>query len=80
MEGRDIILVTFGNILREYRQSAGYSQEKLALECGLDRTFISMLERGIRQPSIMTLFALSETLKITPSKILRSVEKELSNR
>ena len=42
----------FGKVLKDLRLDAGYSQEKLALDCGLDRTFVSMLERGKRQPSI----------------------------
>ncbi|MBT6229446.1 MAG: helix-turn-helix transcriptional regulator [Candidatus Scalindua sp.] len=80
MESRDRILVTFGNILREYRQLAGYTQEGLALRCNLDRTFISMLERGVKQPSMVTLFTLAETLMVTPSKILQSTEERLSDK
>jgi len=52
------------------------SQEKLALEANLDRTFISLLERGLRQPSLKTLFAIANVLKVRPHEIVRAVEEE----
>ncbi len=64
----------FACVLREIRKSAGLSQEKLALEANLDRTFISMLERGLRQPSLKSLFAISAVLNIHPHEIVRAVE------
>ncbi len=67
----------FGEELRELRHKHGLSQESLALECGLDRTFISLLERGQRQPTLATLFTLAETLEIAPSKIIANVEQRL---
>ena len=65
---------TFGQVLREFRNEAGISQEKLAMECELDRTYISMLERGLRQPSLKTIFVLAKALHIDPSKIIKKVE------
>lgn len=67
----------FGQILKSLRGSAKISQEALALECGLDRTYISLLERGLRQPSLKTVFTLSAYFKITPSQFIELVEKEL---
>ena len=67
----------FGKILRELRASTGLSQEALALECGLDRTYISLLERGLRRPSLQTVFTLSHSIKISPSAFVLLVEKEL---
>ena len=72
-----IYIKTFGNILQAIRMKKGFSQEKLALECGLDRTFISMLERGVRQPSLTTLVKISNTLQIKPSKLLVETEKKI---
>lgn len=66
----------FACVLRKFRKNAGLSQEKLALEADLDRTFISLLERGLRQPSLKTLFAISEVLNIRPHEIVRAVENE----
>jgi len=64
----------FGKVLKDLRLEAGYSQEKLALECGLDRTFVSMLERGKRQPSLTTIFTLCEKLNYSPSQMMKYVE------
>lgn len=69
----------FGQTLKELRIKSGLSQEALALECDLDRTYISLLERGLRQPTLKTLFKLSGTLEILPSKFLASLEKLLSS-
>jgi transcriptional regulator with XRE-family HTH domain len=66
----------FGRILRELREAKELSQEKLAFECDLDRTYISMLERGIRQPTIETLFALSDALGIKPSEAIARLERK----
>ena len=54
--------------------AAGLSQEALALECGLDRTYISLLERGLRQPTLSTVFALAQVLNVQPSVVVREVE------
>lgn len=66
----------FGLVLREHRSRMKISQESLALECGLDRTFISALERGLRQPSLKSLFKIAKVLKIPPSQIVAEVEKQ----
>lgn len=61
---------SFGNALREARQRAGFSQEGLALQSGIDRTFVSMLERGVRQPALSSVFALAAVLKIAPGTLV----------
>jgi len=66
----------FGEILRELRASKELSQERLALETGLDRTFISMLERGKRQPSLFTVFVLADSLGVLPSKLIKKCEDD----
>jgi len=71
------IFVAFGRALKEIRQRRGLSQESLADEAGLDRTFISLLERGQRQPTLTTLFALSAAMSTKPSKLISEVEKTL---
>ena len=54
------------------------SQEELAHRAGMDRTFISRLERGIRQPSLTTLLLLSEALQTTASHLVAQVEDALT--
>ena len=69
-----MVVEVFGKVLREIRESKNISQEKLAEFCDLDRTYISLLERGLRQPTITTIFKLANALKISPSKMIEKVE------
>ena len=71
------IATQFGKVLREERIKKGLSQEALALECDLDRTFVSMIERGVRQPTLQTLFTLCGILKIKPSRMVRLLEGKM---
>lgn len=72
----DDLAVAFGRVLRRYRLSAGLSQEKLALEAGLQRNYISLLELGQNQPTITTLFKLAVVLDIKPEQIVEAVRIE----
>jgi transcriptional regulator with XRE-family HTH domain len=65
----------FGQALREIRQSKGISQERLALEGGFDRTYISLIERGINSPTIRIVVGIAGVLKVPPSKIVRRMEE-----
>lgn len=67
---RTAVAEAFGAALREARRKADLSQEALALESGVDRTFVSMLERGIRQPALATVFALCEGLSMSPGALV----------
>ncbi len=69
--------VIFGQELRKARKAVGISQEKLALLVGLDRTYISMLERGIRQPSLTTIFLICPEIKITSAELVARVEERM---
>ena len=68
----------FGLVLRDLRRERSLSQEALALESQLDRTFISLLERGLRQPSLTTIFQLARTLGLSPEDLVAMVSKVLS--
>ena len=70
---------SFGKVLKELMLASDYSQEKLALDCELDRTYISMLERGKRQPTLKTIFTLCEKLNYSPSEMVKMVEVEVKN-
>lgn len=65
----------FGKVLRKKRNDKSLSQEELAYLCDLDRTYISLMERGKRKPTINTLFALATGLDILPSSMLIDTEK-----
>ncbi|MCP4714569.1 MAG: helix-turn-helix transcriptional regulator [Deltaproteobacteria bacterium] len=66
--------IAFGKILRIYREINKISQERLALESGLDRTYISLLERGLRQPSLTSILKLSEAFHVSSAKLIAEVE------
>lgn len=63
--------------MKQQREKAGFSQEYIALQSGLDRSFVSMLERGKRQPSLLTICHLSKALSIKPSEMVALVEESL---
>jgi transcriptional regulator with XRE-family HTH domain len=65
----------FGQVLRQLRRERGLSQEDLAFESGYHRTYISLLERGKKSPSLKTLFQLANALNIQPSEIIDRIQK-----
>lgn len=70
--------IAFGQILRLVRISQQISQERLSQESGLDRSYISLLERGLRQPSITTLLQIAEALDVSASELILKVERLLN--
>ena len=74
-----MIIKAFKEVLRELRVKNNLSQEKLAELCDLDRTYISLLERGLRQPTITTIFKLTEALNIDPSEFIKLIELQNSD-
>jgi transcriptional regulator with XRE-family HTH domain len=71
MEDREKILGTFGKRLQKLRTEQGLSQEKLAEIAEFDRTYISLLERGIRNPTLINIFRLAKALNISPDKLIK---------
>ena len=69
---RDIetIRIEFGRHLRYHRKTRLYSQESLALECDLSWRFVQDIERGLKQPTIATLFKLAEVLEMSPCELI----------
>jgi transcriptional regulator with XRE-family HTH domain len=65
----------FGDELRRARTEAGLTQEKLAFEADLDRTFISRLEHDRTSPTLETIFRLSEALGISAATLVARVER-----
>jgi transcriptional regulator with XRE-family HTH domain len=64
-------LKRFGDKVRELRVKKGLSQEQLAELSGLHRTYISSLELGKRNVSLINIFALAKALGVTPDKLLK---------
>lgn len=65
----------FGQVLRKHRLAADLSQEKLGLESGVQRNFISLIETGQNQPTINTIFKLAQAMGIKASKLVAESEK-----
>ncbi len=64
------ILLLFGKHVKILRQGKGFSQEQLALLAELDRTYISGIERGKRNVSLINLFKLAKSLDVPASEII----------
>ncbi|MFD1675948.1 helix-turn-helix domain-containing protein [Alicyclobacillus fodiniaquatilis] len=64
----------FGIVLRKYRKQLGISQEELAFRCELDRSFISLLERGIQSPSMKVVSKLAIELGVRASTMISEAE------
>jgi transcriptional regulator with XRE-family HTH domain len=60
-----------GANLKDLRKRNGVSQEDLAFDCGLHRTYISGVERGIRNPTVVVLAKLAKALSVDSSDLLR---------
>ena len=76
-QARENLNKAFGIALRQQREKCNLSQENLGFESGYHRTYISLLERGIKAPSLTAIFNLSKALKIKPSELIHSVESQL---
>ena len=65
----------FGAALRRVRLKAGMSQERLGLEAGVQRNFISLIETGHNQPTISTIAKLARALGMKASQLVAEAEK-----
>lgn len=64
MERSKDITVRFGQRVKTLRLQAGLSQEAFADKCGLDRTYISGIERGVRNPTLEVIGVIADGLGI----------------
>lgn len=64
------VLKRFGKKLAEVRSKKNITQENLAFEIGVDRTYISYIERGERNPSIYVLSKIAKALRVDSSELL----------
>tara|TARA_R110001592_G_scaffold222022_1_gene477044 strand:- start:7347 stop:7556 length:210 start_codon:yes stop_codon:yes gene_type:complete len=59
-----------GHNVKRFRLKLGVSQEELAFECGLHRTYVSGVERGVRNPTVRALENLAKGLKVPVWRLL----------
>ena len=75
MKGK--LKIIFGETLKELRQQKSLTQQQLADYTGMDRAYISELERGILLPSLETFFKLAYELKIKPRDLADKIDQKL---
>ena len=70
----DLKIRAIGAVVREFRERAGHSQERLSGECGFDRTYISRVERGIINPTVGRLWKIADALETPLSHLVKRME------
>ena len=66
-----------GTILRQLREKRGLTQEELSGLAALDRTHYSKIERGLRSPTLDTIFKISFALDLKPHELIRVIEEQV---
>lgn len=74
MPKRDPVLASLGLNVRQRREAKALTQEKLAEKAGLDPTYISGIERGLRNPGIRNVARLAKALGFTTAELLKGVD------
>lgn len=67
----------FGQALRSLRTKRKWTQTDLALRSDVDRNYVSLIELGRNSPSVRLMFRLCDALDITPSDMLKDVERRM---
>ena len=68
--------LALGREIKKAREVLQKSQEVLAFEAGIHRTYVSLIERGKKSPTLAVIVRLAKALGIKPSELLRRVEVE----
>ncbi len=74
---RQKVAIAFGRVLREARRQKGLSQEELAGDAEFDRTYPSLLERGLRTPTLTVLIQLADVLEVSAASLVTRTLEEL---
>ena len=74
MPYRDRTLISFGRNVARLRGERGFSQDKLAEKADLDRTYVSGIERGVRNPGIKTVIRIAKALNSSIGDLCKGVE------
>jgi transcriptional regulator with XRE-family HTH domain len=70
----DKTLAAFGRNVARIRDERGFSQDKLAEKADLDRTYLSGIERGVRNPGIKVVIRLARALGVTVDQLCKGVD------
>jgi transcriptional regulator with XRE-family HTH domain len=75
MRKRDPILRALGQTVAKYRQEKELSQEALAERAGLNRTYLSDIERGVRNPGIRNVARLAKALGVSTARLVEELDR-----
>jgi transcriptional regulator with XRE-family HTH domain len=70
-----VLARAFGQVIRDERQRAGLSQERLGFAAHVHPTYISQLERGLKSPSLEVIASLAKALNQKPHALVRAAEE-----
>jgi transcriptional regulator with XRE-family HTH domain len=76
----ELRLRAIGAVVRELRERAGHSQERLSADCGFDRTYISRVERGIINPTVSRLWRIADVLEVSLTELAGQMERWVKDR
>ena len=71
---QDPVLVALGGAIRRSRQERGISQEELAARSGIDRTYMSSIERGAQNPGVLIVLRIARAMEITATELFSEAE------
>ena len=72
-----IVIQTLGQIVKEKREKLGKSQRLLADEYDVEKSLVNRIEKATNEPKLISIFTISELLKMKPSELILEVEKRL---
>jgi transcriptional regulator with XRE-family HTH domain len=72
----DKLLILLGNKVRDARREQYLSQTELSVRCGMDRTYISGIETGKRNPSVLSLKKIASALEVPVASLLTDIKDE----
>ena len=75
---RAVIARAFGTALRDLRLARGLTQDALAEAAGLDRTYPSLLERGLRVPTFLLMWRLAAALGVPVTELTDRTQSEIA--
>lgn len=74
MPVKDRTLAQFGRNVARIRAAKGFSQEKLAEKADIDRTYVSGIERGVRNPGIKSVVRIARALSVSVAEMCEDLE------
>jgi ribosome-binding protein aMBF1 (putative translation factor) len=71
---------SFASVVTQRRLRKGWAQEDMAAFSGLERSYISRLEKGLRTPSLDVVFRFAAAFKISPQSLVKEIKEELGRK